>query len=91
MGSILRSSFATRSVATRLMAADHDARFDFSDGAIDYLDRATAMAAFVMVGPLQGGLGFAQMRQGRAHVGLIRPNGLHPHRRDQRHQNETCS
>jgi hypothetical protein len=73
------------------MPASNDAGFDFGDGAIDYLNRATAVAAFVMVGPFQGGFGFAQMGQGSAHVGLIRANRLHPHRRDQRHQNQTCS
>jgi hypothetical protein len=62
------------------VSADGDAGFDFRDGVIDYLNRATAMAAFIVLGPLQSGFGFAQMRERGAHVGLIGPKRLKTHR-----------
>jgi hypothetical protein len=73
------------------MSADGDAGFDFGDGVIDYLDRATAMAAFVVFSSLQGGFGFAQMRKRSAHVGLIRPNRLKTQASNQDHENDTCA
>jgi len=36
-----------------------DAGFDFGDGAIDYLNGLGAVAAFVVLGPLQRGSGVA--------------------------------
>jgi hypothetical protein len=65
------------------MSPSNDAGFDFDDGPIDYLDGAAAMAAFIMLGSLQLGSCFAQMGERSAHVGLVGPNGLKAHRRDQ--------
>jgi hypothetical protein len=72
------------------MSAGGDAGFSFGDSAIDYLNGAAAVAAFVVLGSFQSGFGFAQMRERGPHVGLIRPNGLKTHGRDQCHQNQTC-
>jgi hypothetical protein len=71
------------------VGASGDAGFDFGNGVIDYLDRPAAVAAFVVLGALQRGFGFAQMGECSAHVGLISPNGLKTHRADHSDKNKT--
>jgi hypothetical protein len=73
------------------VSASSDAGFGFGDSVIDDVNGAGAVAAFVVLGPLQSRFGFTQVRQGSPHVGLIRPSGLKAHRRDHRHQNQTRS
>ena len=73
------------------MSPGGDAGFDFGYGAIDCLNGAGAMAAFVVLGSLQSGFCFAQMREGRAHVGLIGLNGLKPQAGNQNDENNTGS
>ena len=73
------------------MAPSRDAGFDFGDGAIDYLNGARAMAAFVVLGSLQSGFGFAQMRERSAHVGLISSNGLKAEAGYKDNENDSCS
>ena len=72
-----------------LVFTGSDAGFDFGDGAIDRLDGAGAMAAFVVLGPFEGGFRFTQMRKRRSHVRLVCPNRLKTDRTDQCHQNQT--
>jgi hypothetical protein len=73
------------------VGAGGDAHFNLSDGAIDYLNSATAMAAFVVLGSLQRGFSFAQMRERSAHVGLIRASGLKTEAGNQDKENDTCA
>jgi len=73
------------------VAADGDAGFDFGDGAIDYLDRPAAVAAFVVLGSLQSCFRFSQMGECSAHVGLISANGLKTEAGNQDNENDTCA
>jgi len=73
------------------MAPDRDAGFDFGDGAIDYLNGAGTVAAFVVLGSLQSGFRFPQMPERSAHVGLISPNGLKTEAGNQDNENDTCA
>jgi hypothetical protein len=73
------------------MGADRYAGFGLGDGAVDELNGAAAMAAFVVLSSLERGTGGAQMLERGAHVGLIRPNRLKTDRCDHRHQNQTCA
>jgi hypothetical protein len=59
---------------TLAVAARGNAGFDFGNGAIDYLDGAAAMAAFVVLRSLQSRPCIPQMRERGPHVGLIGPN-----------------
>jgi len=71
------------------VGAGGDAGFDFGNGAIDYFNGSPAVAAFVVLGALQRGFCFAQMRERSAHVGLIRANGLKTEARDQDNENDS--
>ena len=73
------------------VSADRYAGFDFGNGAIDYFNRSPAVAAFVVLGPLQCGFRFAQMRERSPHVGLIGPNGLKAQARNQNNENDSCA
>jgi hypothetical protein len=73
------------------VGAGGDAGFGFCDGAIDYLNGAGAVAAFVVLGSLQSGFRFAQMRERSAHVGLVSPNGLKTEAGNQDNENDSCA
>ena len=51
-----------------------DARLDFCFSLLGELNRLHAMAAFVVFGPLQFGLGLLEVLQGSLHMRLL----LHP-------------
>lgn len=53
------------------MGPGGNAGFDFGDSAIDYLDGAAAMAAFVVLRSLQSCPCIPQVRERGPHVGLI--------------------
>ena len=73
------------------MSSGGDAGFDFANGAIDYLNRPGAVAAFIVLGPLQSGFRFAQMGERRFHIRLSRLNGLKAQAGNQDYENDTSS
>ena len=74
-----------------MVSADRYAGFDFGNGAIDYFNGSPAVAAFVVLGSLQSGFRFAQMRERSAHVGLVSSNGLKTETGNQDNENDTCA
>ena len=73
------------------VGAGGDAGFDFGNGAIDYFNGSPAVAAFVVLGPLQSGFRFAQMGERSAHVGLIGPNRLKTEAGNQDSETDSCA
>jgi hypothetical protein len=71
-----RESVTARLKARKKLAVStgSDAGFHFANGAIDCLNCALAMSAFIVLRSFQSAFRFAQMRKRSSHVGLIRPN-----------------